>query len=130
MTNLVTIKLGGTVRFCGKDILERLARDGRVTIDDGDAVEFYLEYEKEEHDQVVEFSPLFWLNEADVSIHTDADVKDSKTLTFYIEGPDKRSVGLNVSVAQAEALAHILSNFIAANKAVVELEKTLHVEAA
>ena len=128
--NPVTIQLGGTVRFSGKDILERLARDGQVTIQTGKAIEFYLEYEKGEHDQVVEFSPLFWLDEADVSIHTDADGQVPETLAFYIEDSDKRSVGLNVSVPQAEALVSILSNFIAANKAGDELYKTVHVEAA
>jgi len=131
MKNFNAVLMGGTIRFSGKDILERLARDGEVTIESGPAVEFTLEYEKSEHDQLVQFSPLAWFDDSDVSIHTDsgADEPVGDNLAVYIEGPDGRSVGLCVSVDQADALARVLQNYVTAYKAKIELEKPIHVTA-
>ncbi len=131
MKNYNAALLGGTIRFTGKDILERLAKDGQVTIDGGREAPFYLEYEKGEHDQLVEFSPLAWFDDADVSIHTDCKAGDliGDSLAVYIEGPDGRSLGLNVSVDQADALARVLQNYVTAYKAKMELDRAVHVVA-
>jgi hypothetical protein len=125
------MRLAGTVHVAGPDLIERLVK-GEEVIFEEDHVEFCLKVSKAPADKIVTFSPLVWLDAADVKIQTDARDDDliGEDLTLYLIEGKERSVGINVSVEQAEALARVLTNFVSMYRAKEELEKTISVNAA
>jgi hypothetical protein len=126
------IRVGGTIHLAGPDIIERLAKGESVRFCDEHATELDLIIEKADKEKIVSFDPLVWIERADVSIHTDATDGDevSDNLAIFIDGKFDRSIGLNLSVEQAEVLGRILTNYVAAFKAKQELNKTWSVKAA
>ena len=127
------IEMAGTIHLAGPDIIERLAKGESVRFREGTngVAELDLVIEKADKEKIVSFDPLVWIEHADVSIHTDATDGEEvcEDLCIFIDGKFDRSIGLNVSVDQAEVLARILSNFVTAYKAKAELDKTWNVNA-
>jgi len=124
--------MSGEIVVSGPDVIERLAAGEQVMFDSGMG-EFYLQVKPGDTRRIESFSPLVWADSADVTIKNDAMDhcgEIGKDVAIFIESPNERSVGFNISAAQAEVLVHVLSNFVAASKACDELEKALDVKAA
>jgi hypothetical protein len=124
--------MSGEIVVSGPDVIEQLAAGKQVMFDDGMG-EFYLQVKPGNVRRIESFSPLVWADKANVVIENDAMEHCGEIgmdVAIFIKQSDERSVGFNISAAQAEALLHVLSNFVAASKACDELEKPYDVKAA
>ncbi|GEM_PF-3511515 len=101
-----------------KGTLEDLLNGSQVTINTGNAMEFYLALKTGDKDAVVNFSPWFDASNCQVKIENSVaiDGEFADAIEVILRDREDRSVGLELNVEQAEKLAGILQLYTQARR--------------
>lgn len=123
--NGAEMSIGGTIDVqLTEGTLDDLLKGKQVTIGTGHAMEFYLALKTGDKDAVVHFSPWFDAADCKLSIEnsTAIDGEFNDAIEVILRDTEDRSVGVQVNVDQAEALAGVLSHYAQAWRALEALK--------